>query len=82
MLREKHVRQKREHELIGEESYLSLLTYKYFLTMRKIQRKRATLELQSGLMEWKETFEQLQSIIAKFGGGEQQEENWQLNKRQ
>ena len=38
--------------------------------MRKIQRKRATLELQSGLMEWRETFEQLQSIIAKFGGGD------------
>ena len=55
----------------------------YFLTMREIQSKRATLEVQSGLMEWKETSEQLQLIIAFFwGGGGEQEKNWQLNKRQ
>ena len=53
-----------------------------FLTMRELQRKRATLELQSGLMEWKEAYEQLQLRIAKFGGGGTAKKNWQLNKRQ
>ena len=53
--------------------------------MREIQRKRATLALQSGLMEWKETYEQLQLIIAKkIGGGGvgNSKKSWQLNKRQ